>query len=70
MRKLTANEIEIYKSRITNATLVTDLVLLMQEFGQYQGDDTYRELLELAKAKHEQLQIIGANKTNSEKHVK
>lgn len=68
MRKLTASEIETYKGYIERATLGTDLILLMQEFGKYQGDDTYRNLLDLASAKLEQLRVANHNKSETGKH--
>ena len=68
MRKLTASEIETYKGYIERATIGTDLILLMQEFGKYQGDDTYRDLLDLANAKLEQLRAANHNNDEARKH--
>ena len=68
MRKLTASEIGIYKGYIERATLDTDLILLIQEFSKYQGDDTYRDLLDLANAKREQLRATNYNNGEARKH--
>ena len=54
-RKLTAESKKTYEWYIEHCELAADINMLIAEFSKYQGDEDYRDLLQKALTKKEEL---------------